>query len=84
MLTVFNRFFRGMSSILIEQLLYDISRISNSVLGGEKEKLTYCLRGRGWLLLHALSSSNLRVFHFIQFAYLRHVFVHTTFIAHRV
>jgi hypothetical protein len=58
-----------MSSILIEQLLYDISRISNSVLGGEKEKLTYCLRGRGWLLLHALSSSNLRVFHFIQFAY---------------
>ncbi|XP_057369283.1 lysosomal-trafficking regulator-like [Daphnia carinata] len=56
----FSQFFRGMSSVLIEQLLYDMSRISSSQMGGEKEKLTYCLRRRGWLLLHALSSSNLR------------------------
>lgn len=58
-----------MSSVLIEQLLYDMSRISSSVMGEEKEKLTYCLRRRGWLLLHALSSSNLRVFLIIQFTY---------------
>jgi hypothetical protein len=73
-----------MSSILIEQLLSDISRIRSSVLGGEKEKLTYCLQGRGWLLLHALSSSNLRVFHFIQFAYLFLAYSDTTFAVHRV
>ena len=51
-----------MSSILIEQLLYDVSRISGSVLGDDyKAKLTYCLHRRGWLLLHALASSNLKV-----------------------
>nr|CAH0103867.1 unnamed protein product [Daphnia galeata] len=35
------RFFNDMSSILFEQLMYDISRISSSAFGGEKEKLTY-------------------------------------------
>ena len=38
---VFYRFFNDMSSILFEQLMYDISRISSSAFGGEKEKLTY-------------------------------------------
>lgn len=50
-----------MSSVLIEQLLYDMSQINYSALGVDKDKLTYCLRNRGWLLLHALASSNLRV-----------------------
>lgn len=50
-----------MSSVLIEQLLYDTSQTDGSVDGVDNKKLAYCLHHRGWLLLHALASSNLRV-----------------------
>ena len=66
----FCRFFRGMSSVLTEQLLRDMAAIKSSRPTGGTDavaddvdcrKLIYCLRRRGWLLLNALASSDLKV-----------------------
>ena len=46
-----------MSSVLTEQLLHDVQQIGSD----DVDLATYFLRRRGWLLLHILVSSNLRV-----------------------
>lgn len=58
------RFFRDISSVLAEQLLRDVSRLADSgFLPAEvsMKKVHYCLRQRGWLLLHTLTLSSLKV-----------------------
>ena len=59
-----SRFFRDISSVLAEQLLRDISHLADSEFRPEEvslRKAGYCLRQRGWVLLHTLTLSSLKV-----------------------
>jgi len=49
-----------MSSILTEQLFHDLSQLLGQ-MDIDKITMDYCLRKRGWILLNALVSSDLRV-----------------------
>lgn len=50
--------------MLVEKFLHDINLVSNSTSSDDvySNQLDYCLHKRGWLILNALLSSNIKVF----------------------